>query len=286
MRHLFLLYLVFSQKILKSVLLAGTLLGCEEVDAVTLGAELALGIEQFDVNVNHLTALTHNAGTQRDMLLADYHLLLVAHIQVRGYAAGLELAEDNPARNFIYQYGLHAAVQRIAPTLELGAGVPMADNIVAILVELHLQARRIVRVAAVTVIGRLPHPRIDDLLHTPLFCHQSKCACQLIGTRGAFAAAINTIQTSNNLAGLHPANEHRNALRVALTATHKLNALNHIILQLDGDSLRADTLRGIYNLLIHIGKVYKSCDKDRNFATNGPISAQKGGDCDDNFVHL
>ena len=55
------LYLILSKKILKAILLTGTLLGRKEIDTVALSAEFALRVEQLHIDINHLTALAHQS---------------------------------------------------------------------------------------------------------------------------------------------------------------------------------------------------------------------------------
>ncbi len=64
--------------------------------------------------------------------------------------------------------------------------------------------------------------------------------------------AVDTLQTRDNVADLHPTNEHRHTLRVAVAAAYKLDTLDRILLQLHNDGLRADSFCGIYYLFAHI----------------------------------
>jgi hypothetical protein len=56
-------------------------------------------------------------------------------------------------------------MQCIYPTLVLAIGFPKANNLVAILIELHPQAMLMVWVTTKAVIPIHTHPWIDNLLH-------------------------------------------------------------------------------------------------------------------------
>lgn len=104
-------------------------------------------------------------GPQQDMVIGRMDGPEVAHLHLRRHAARLELAEDDPAADLVGQRRLDPAVQRVDPALKLRTRPPAAHDLVSLLVKLHAQPLRAVRVAAEAVIPLQPAPRIDNLLH-------------------------------------------------------------------------------------------------------------------------
>jgi hypothetical protein len=77
----------------------------------------------------------------------------------------LEFAEYHPTAQLVEQCRLHATVQPIDPTLVFARRTPTADNLVAILVELHSQAVLVCRITAEAVVTLFVNPRIYDFSH-------------------------------------------------------------------------------------------------------------------------
>lgn len=92
-----------------------------------------------------------------------------AGFHFRCHPAGLQLAEHDPAADFIQQYGLDASMQRIQPPLILRTRLPDAHHLVTVLIKLHSHTGFIVGRATETVVALHIFPRIDNLLHIVFF---------------------------------------------------------------------------------------------------------------------
>ena len=57
-------------------------------------------------------------------------------------------------------------MHRVHPTLKVTFGMPSAHDVVAVLVELHVQAKGIVGCTTEAVVFRMPFPRVNDFLHS------------------------------------------------------------------------------------------------------------------------
>lgn len=84
-------------------------------------------------------------------------------------AACLQLAGDNPSAHLVNQRAENAAVHRIHPSLIVLFGMPGAHDVVAILVELHVEADGVFGTTAKAVVFRVVSPRVNNLLHFTIY---------------------------------------------------------------------------------------------------------------------
>ena len=145
--------------------LARFLLTHGEIDGLALCAEFFHRIVNLNMNESHLTLHLGKAGTNGNLRLGGHNALAVFHLQAVGHAAGLQLAEHHPRGTLVDERGLYAAVQGVNPSLIVSLRFPKTDNIVAIFIEFHLHAKRIVRAASKTVVALLVYPMILDFSH-------------------------------------------------------------------------------------------------------------------------
>ena len=74
---------------------------------------------------------------------------------------------------------------------------------------------------------------------------------QLVGTRGAAAATIDSLEAGNRLLDLHPFDECRYALRIAVATTDERDFANHSLFDGQDEGLRAGALGGVGDGLLH-----------------------------------
>jgi hypothetical protein len=90
-------------------------------------------------------------------VFANRNRIAVSHGKVCGLAGSLKLSVDYPTANFVHQCRLDASMKGVQPALEIGVRFPKADNIVAIFIKFHFQAKRVARTAGKTVVALLFH---------------------------------------------------------------------------------------------------------------------------------
>jgi len=114
---------------------------------------------------SHLPFHLGEAGTDGDLRFGGHDALPVFHLQSVGDATGLQFTEHHPRGALVDERGLNAAMQRVYPTLVVGLRFPEADDVVAILVELHFHAQRVIGAAAKAVVSLFVYPVILNLSH-------------------------------------------------------------------------------------------------------------------------
>ena len=94
--------------------------------------------------------------------------ITVFHCQVGSHTGGLELAVDKPSAKFIHQRRLNPSVQSLEPALIVIARILYTDNIISVLIKLHLEPVWVLRATCKAIIPLLLQSQIwvSDLLHT------------------------------------------------------------------------------------------------------------------------
>ena len=85
-------------------------------------------------------------------------------------------------------------------------------------------------------------------------------ACQLVGARGGLEAAFYAAQTFDDLIGFHSDCKGRNTLRISGATSDKLNAGNHVILNINYYLARTSSFCSICNLSGHYYKILSLCN--------------------------
>ncbi len=83
------------------------------------------------------------------------HGIAVFHFKAYRHSGSLKFAVYYPASDFIHKGGLNASMQGLQPTLIIVGGIPEADKVVPVLIELHLKTARILRTACKTIVALL-----------------------------------------------------------------------------------------------------------------------------------
>ena len=90
---------------------------------------------------------------------------LIFRLHARGHARRLQFPGNDPTANLIEQQSLYATVQRVQLSLVIGRRLPLADDILAILIKMKVKPKRVIGRTADAVVARHPLPRVDNLLH-------------------------------------------------------------------------------------------------------------------------
>ena len=77
----------------------------------------------------------------------------ITHGKMGGLSGGLQLPVYQPSTHFIHQCGLDTSMKSVQPTLEIGMWLPKANDVIAIFVKFHFQAKRIARAASKTIVS-------------------------------------------------------------------------------------------------------------------------------------
>ena len=137
------------------------------VDHFASGADVAVvaqgGFDKGEITLHFLDAAT---DFYYDAFASGYRLS-VSHGKAGGLAGGLELAVDEPSAHFVHQRGLDASVEGFQPALEVVVRIPVANDVVAIFVKLHFQAKRIVGATGKAVVSLFFQSDVwvSDLFH-------------------------------------------------------------------------------------------------------------------------
>lgn len=155
------------------------LLGKEEIDTQSLGAEFSGGVEQFDLDIDYVAALACYGCVQRDVVVGGVYGFQITHLHARCDAAGLELAEHYPTAYLVSQSSLYASVKGVYPSLKFGARFPAAYYTVAVLVKFHSQASLAARSAAEAAVAIHTLPRVEYSFHADIFmCRRAVSSLQ------------------------------------------------------------------------------------------------------------
>ena len=76
--------------------------------------------------------------------------------------------------------------------------------------------------------------------------------CQLVGARGASAAAVDTFEASDSLVKFHTSNQSSHTLSVAAATSDKLYRTYDAVLDNDINYLRTNALRNISSAFLHL----------------------------------
>ena len=81
----------------------------------------------------------------------------VSHGKVCGLSGSLKLSVDYPTSNLVHQCRLDASMKGVQPALEVSVRFPEANDIIAIFLKFHFQAKWVARTAGKTVIALIFH---------------------------------------------------------------------------------------------------------------------------------
>ena len=90
---------------------------------------------------------------------------LILRLHARGHTRRLQFPGNDPTANLIEEQGLYATMQRVQPSLVIGRRLPLADNILAILIKMKVKPKRVIGRTAFAVLARHSLPRVDNFLH-------------------------------------------------------------------------------------------------------------------------
>lgn len=136
-----------------------------KVGAACGGACFSFGIDKFCVDEHYIAALFGDAGAQGNLSALGIHGVQEACFHFRGYSRRLQFAHYHPTANFVEQYALNTAVQRVQPALIIGLWCPERHNVVAVLVKFHFYAQGVCRGATETIIAVEVKKRVLYLFH-------------------------------------------------------------------------------------------------------------------------
>ena len=157
MQQLLLSLFIFEFASPEAEFLFGHVLREAVVDHFASGADVAVvaqgGFDKGEITLHFLDAAT---DFYYDAFASGYRLS-VSHGKAGGLAGGLELAVYEPSAHFVHQCALDASVEGFQPALEVVVRVPEANDVVAIFVKFHFQAKWVARTAGKTVIALLFH---------------------------------------------------------------------------------------------------------------------------------
>ena len=91
--------------------------------------------------------------------------MLIARLHLGSDACRLQLAGNHPAADFIEQESLDTAMKGVEPALVVGRGRPDGDDVVAVFVEMEVEADGIVRGATDAVVAFGGKPGVKDAFH-------------------------------------------------------------------------------------------------------------------------
>ena len=134
-----------------------------EIDKGGAGADFTRRIKDLRLDESDITHLTNDMTTDCKYRLVGRDRFEILHLHLAGDTGGLQLARDNPTAHFVHQHGLHPAVQGVEPTLEVTIGMPLGDDVIAILPEVKMETTRITWATADAVVALDAEPRVDDL---------------------------------------------------------------------------------------------------------------------------
>lgn len=100
-----------------------------------------------------------------------------------------------------------------------------------------------------------------------------QCLCQLVGARGALAAAVDAFEAGDGLVYLHTSNECRNTLRIAVATANKLYQTHLAVLDNNVNQLRANALRNISSAFLHLHFVF---GEDKNSQISRTTAIPRG----------
>ena len=150
----------------------GFLLIHQEIDGLAFVTEFALRIDNLRIDICQIANLLRDFSSNRKLWLCCRDGFLELHVQLDGIAAGLQFAGDHPSADFINQCTQNAAVHGVHPSLIIVMWIPLAYDIVAVLIELQVKPDGIVRTTAKAIVFWIVAPRVDNLLHVCLIFRQ------------------------------------------------------------------------------------------------------------------
>ena len=140
--------------------------GSTEVGQCGFGANLAAAVVYLALDEDHVAHLAGETGADgQRAIVAGGDGLDILYLHLRRHARGVQQADDHPARHLVEEHRLHAAVQGVHPSLVVGRGCPLADDVAAIFPKLKVETDGIVRAAPYAVVALVAEPRIVNLLH-------------------------------------------------------------------------------------------------------------------------
>lgn len=109
--------------------------------------------------------LLHDVGTNGEPSFIRRYGLAELDVQAGCESTRLHLARNDPAAGLVNQRAEHATMHGVYPPLIVSSGLPIAHDIISVLIELHVKSERIIGRTSEAVVFRVPAPRIDYLLH-------------------------------------------------------------------------------------------------------------------------
>ena len=134
-----------------------------EIDEGGAGADFTRRIKDLRLDESDITHLTNDMTTDSKHGLVGRNWFEILHLHLAGDTGGLQFARDNPTAHFVHQHGLHPAVQGIEPTLKVTIGMPLGDDVVAILPEVKMETTWITWATTDAVVAFDAKPGVDDL---------------------------------------------------------------------------------------------------------------------------
>ncbi len=144
----------------------GFLLRESEIGTETLAKQFAFGTPDLADYIRHVAMLLLKTTAKGDIRLERGNGFVVAGFHLGCNACRLQFMEDHPAAYLVQQDGLDTTVERIDPRLVVLRGMPYGDDLVAVLIEMHVGADRIGRTAPETVVALYPEPRVVYQTHS------------------------------------------------------------------------------------------------------------------------
>ena len=152
----------------------GLLSGEDIIRAGSLRADRSGGVGEGSVDGDDVALLSGDVRAERELRVRGGHRLFVFRLHARGHPGRLELAGDHPAADFIQQQGLYAAMQRVHPSLIVGSGLPVTDDVISVFEEVEVESERMVGRTTDAVVARCSCPRVDNLFHNECVFRNSR----------------------------------------------------------------------------------------------------------------
>lgn len=138
----------------------GFLLREGKIRTETFTEQFAVGTPYLAHDIRHIAVLLFQAAAEGDIRLKGRDRLVVAGFHLRRNACRLQFMKDHPTADLVQQDRLDTAMERVDPRLVVLRGTPYGDDLVAVLIEMHVRADGIGRAAPETVVALYPEPRV------------------------------------------------------------------------------------------------------------------------------